>query len=348
MRLDIDDFLSLRHQLPVVDVRSEGEYESGHVPGAINIPVLNNDERREVGTAYKQLGQAEAIRTGFRLVGPRLASLVDQSLQLGEEIIVHCWRGGMRSANFCGFVEMARQRTHQLVGGYKAYRKHVHDTFQRNMPLVVVGGCTGSGKSEILRTLARQGEQVIDLERLAQHKGSVFGGLMMPAQPTTEQFENELFESLNRLDLTRRIWVEDESHAVGRIYLPEAFWQQMNHAPVVEIVVEKEERVRRLVDEYGPADREEFLAAMSRITRKLGGQHFEDAKERLMNGDMAGTIRILLTYYDKAYRTGLERKKGRLRERFSFDGTDYDEVARSLARMSEPYKRDAAVEPANK
>lgn len=330
VRLDINDFLSLRHQLPVVDVRSEGEYNAGHVPGVHNIPVLNNEERRQVGTDYKQKGQTEAIRTGFRLVGPRLSDMIDESATLGNEIIVHCWRGGMRSANFCGFVEMARQRTHQLVGGYKAYRNKVHELFRQPLQLVVVGGCTGSGKSDILRALAGRGEQILDLEQLASHKGSAFGGLMMPPQPTTEQFENDLFEELLKLDHSKRIWVEDESHGVGHIFLPDAFWQQMNTRPVVEVLLNKEERIKRLVNEYGPANRDEFLTAMTRITKKLGGQHFNTAKERLLEGDMAGTIDVLLTYYDKAYQNGLQKKESRVKRRATWDGKDMDAIVSEL------------------
>lgn len=330
MRLEIHDFLKLRNQLPVVDVRSESEYEQGHIPDVHNIPVLNNDERRQVGTDYKRKGQAEAIRTGFRLVGPRLASMIDAATQLGNEVIVHCWRGGMRSSNFCGFVEMARQKTHQLVGGYKAYRGKVHESFVQPLPLIVVGGCTGSGKSDILRILAERGEQVIDLERLAHHKGSAFGGLMMPPQPTTEQFENNLFEELLNMDRSRRIWVEDESHGVGHIFLPDTFWHQMNSSPVIEVTLDKEARIKRLVEEYGHADREEFLAAMTRITKKLGGQHFNAAREKLMSGDMASTIDILLTYYDKAYRTGLESKGSRVKRAIAWNGNNMAAIADEL------------------
>lgn len=329
--LEINDFFSLRHHLPVIDVRSEGEYRAGHISGAHNIPLLNNEERHVVGTVYKKQGQAEAIRAGFRLVGPRLSSMMDESAALGKEIIVHCWRGGMRSANFCGFAEMGRQRTHQLNGGYKAYRKHVHATFKLPLQLILLGGCTGSGKSEILRTLVSRGEQVVDLECLASHKGSAFGGLLMPPQPTTEQFENDLFEALYKLDYTKRIWVEDESHAIGKIFLPEMFWHRMNESPVVEVVVSKENRIRRLVQEYGHADRDEFLASMTRITRKLGGQHFNAAKERLMAGDMPATIDILLTYYDKAYRLGLENKNRRIRRQVTWDGQNLDAIIEELS-----------------
>jgi tRNA 2-selenouridine synthase len=198
------------------------------------------------------------------------------------------------------------------------------------MHLHVLAGYTGSGKSEILRALRTKGEQVIDLEHLANHKGSVFGGLMMPPQPTTEQFQNELFEELSNLDFSRPIWVEDESIAVGKIFLPQEFYTQMSAAPVFEIQVDKAIRIGRLVKEYGPAEKTEFLRAMESITKKLGGQNFKVAKEKLFEDDMASTIDILLSYYDKAYSTGLKNKHDRIRSQISWDGKDPRKCAEAL------------------
>ncbi len=194
-----------------MDVRSPLEFQQGHIQNAINIPLLNNEERVAVGTDYKQKGQAEAIKTGFRLVGPRLEEIINETERIaaGKELLVHCWRGGMRSNNFCQFIGMARIKSRTLTGGYKAYRQSALENFRRPFQFILLTGFTGSGKSDILRALAEQGEQILDLEKLANHKGSAFGGLMMPAQPTTEQFQNDLFEAILKLDLTKRIWVED-------------------------------------------------------------------------------------------------------------------------------------------
>jgi tRNA 2-selenouridine synthase len=334
--LNIDDFFKLRQQLPVVDVRSEGEYAQGHIDQAINIPILNDAERVEVGTDYKQKGQLEAIKTGFRLVGPRIIDIVTSAEQTanGKELLVHCWRGGMRSSNFCQFIGMAKVKSHQLEGGYKTYRHVAVESFRKELDLIVIGGCTGSGKSEILRTLKDKGEQVIDLEQLANHRGSSFGSLLMPPQPTTEQFQNNLFEVIRGFHLSRRVWIEDESIAVGKIFLPEPLWRRMCVSPLIEIEVDRSKRVQRLVDEYGAADKKEFLAAMERITKKLGGQHFNAAKERLFADDMYATIDILLNYYDKAYINGLQRKKNQTKSQVKWSGDDVNTFAEELIKLA--------------
>lgn len=336
MIISVDDFLSLRKQLPVVDVRSQGEFHEGHIRNAINIPLLNNEERIAVGTDYKQKGQKEAIKTGFRLVGPRLLTIINETEQVaqGKELLVHCWRGGMRSNNFSQFAAMAGIRSHTLKGGYKEYRSLAIESFKKPFQIYTLTGCTGSGKSEVLRELKAQGEQILDLEQLANHKGSAFGGLLMPAQPTTEQFQNELFEEILTLDLSRRIWVEDESIAIGKIFMPKDFWNTMHQSPLVQMDVPKEVRVQRLVNEYGPADREEFLTIMGKIVKRLGGQHYTAAKEKLLQGDMASTIDILLTYYDKAYLRSIEKRNDKVRMMLPWNGKNVEGfVAEILAQI---------------
>jgi tRNA 2-selenouridine synthase len=331
--VDIEQFFSLRDSLPLVDVRSEKEFAEGHIANAHNIPILNNAERTAVGTDYKQKGQLEAIKTGFRLVGPRIIDLVNDTEKIApaREVLVHCWRGGMRSSNFCHFVGMAKIRTHQLKGGYKAYRHKAMESFKGPFNFVLLGGSTGSGKTDVLRELKRKGEQVIDLEKLANHKGSVFGGMMMPKQPTTEQFQNDLFEEILKLDPHRRTWIEDESIAIGKIFLPQDLWRRMSQSPIVEMQVDKNVRIKRLVREYGPADKTEFLSGMEKITKRLGGQHFKSAKQALLEGAIASTIEILLTYYDKAYGAALAAKHERVVHRLPWNGEDLSAFAHQLA-----------------
>jgi tRNA 2-selenouridine synthase len=330
--ISLDDFLKLRHELPVVDVRSPLEFNQGHIQNAFNIALLNNEERVFVGTDYKRKGQAEAIKTGFRLVGPRLEEIINEAERIakGKELLVHCWRGGMRSNNFCQFIGMARMKSRPLTGGYKSYRQHALDFFKKPLHIILLTGFTGSGKSDILRALKNEGEQILDLEALANHKGSAFGGLMMPAQPTTEQFQNNLFEEILKLDLSKRIWVEDESIAIGKIFLPQDFWNAMTQSKLVKMDVSKEIRVQRLVNEYGQANRDEFLDTIGKITKKLGGQNYNAAKEKLQLGDMASTIDILLTYYDKAYQASIEKRKERILNVVKWDGNDESQFAKEL------------------
>lgn len=337
MKLSLDEFFALRSELPVIDVRSEGEYAEGHIPGTSNIPLLNNAERSVVGTVYKQHGQRQAIHEGFKLVGPRLSDLITTAEQVAgdKEVIVHCWRGGMRSSNFAQFIGMSGIKSHLLNGGYKTYRQAALESFRRPLKLVSITGYTGSGKSDLLRELARQGEQVLDLELLAHHKGSAFGGLLQPPQPTTEQFQNDLYEQLLGLDLARRIWVEDESIAIGKIFLPSDFWKQLHTSPLVRMEVPKEIRIQRLVNEYGPADRQEFLAIMQKITKKLGGQNFNEARDKLLEGDMTTVIDILLTYYDKAYLRSIKSRESQLFLSKEWNGQQIDQFAGDLIKTYE-------------
>lgn len=332
MPISLNEFLSLRSSLPLVDVRSEGEYETGHLACAQNIPLLNNEERAVVGTAYKKKGQVFAIKEGFRLVGPRLLEIITATEELanGGELLAYCWRGGMRSHNFSQFAAMAKIKTHTLQGGYKAYRQFAYEYFAKPLSLMIIGGCTGSGKSEILRELQSHGEQILDLETFAHHKGSAFGGLMMPTQPSTEQFHNLLFEELYKLDLSKRIWLEDESITIGKVFLPPPLWEQMKTAPIVALDVPKDVRVQRLVNEYGHAPKEEFLKAMEKITKRLGGQHFQAAKEKWLANDAASTIDILLTYYDKYYSESLQSKSSRVIATFGWNGENKNSLAAEL------------------
>lgn len=332
MTLGLDEFLKLRSDYPVIDVRSESEFRQGHVRGAVNIPILNDHERKTVGTLYKQEGQKSAIKRGIELVGPRLNSILETAERVtkGSPALVHCWRGGMRSNNFCWLIERIGIKTFALQGGYKSYRQGALRQFEIPFRLISLTGSTGTGKTEILHALQRHGEQVIDLEGLANHKGSAFGGIGLGDQPTTEQFQNDLYEELLKFDPTRRIWVEDESIAVGRIFIPQPFWQTMRTVPVIKVDVDKAIRVERLVQDYGKADPQDLLKAMEKITRKLGGQHFNTAKEKLLTGDLAATAETLLTYYDKAYTHALEARKEKLAATLTFDWKNVDALASDL------------------
>lgn len=309
--LSPDDFLQESQTVPVIDVRSPAEYEHAHIPNAINVPLFNNEERAKVGTCYKQLGRDAAVRLGLKLIGPKLAYFVEQADQIAphREVLVHCWRGGMRSGSFAWLLRTAGFQVRTLEGGYKAYRNHVLAAFERPQNIIILGGHTGSGKTDILRELAALGEQVIDLEAIAHHKGSSYGAIGQAPQPSSEQFENLLFRPWSQLDPTRHLWLEDESRHIGTCFIPLALWQQMQRVPkIVFVDVPKSVRVQRLVREYAGFGKELLQQATERIKKRLGGQHYKESIEALDRGDYAAVADISLNYYDKAYLYGISQR----------------------------------------
>ena len=309
--LPIPDFLQKAEILPVVDVRSPGEFMQGHIPGAVNIPLFSDDERAQVGTTYKQVSQKEALLVGLEMVGPKMADFVRQSMLLApeKEILVHCWRGGMRSGSFGWLLETAGMKVSTLAGGYKAFRNEVLAGLEIPQQLIVLGGKTGSGKTEILYKLRELGEQVIDLEGLAHHKGSSYGAIGQLPQPSSEHFENQIYAQWRKLDPARRVWIEDESRSVGRCLIPDAVWTPMRNAPLVVVDMEKKVRIERLVREYACFEMNLLHEATDRIQKRLGGQHHKAAIAALDQRDFATVADITLTYYDKAYQHGIGSRR---------------------------------------
>jgi len=302
----IEEFMKLAQEFPVIDVRSPAEFEHGHMPGAHNIPLFDNDERAKVGTAYKQTSRETAIKIGYELANPKIKSFLSQINKIAEnqkadKILIHCWRGGMRSAKFAELLNEYGCNTHTLVKGYKAYRNFVLESFNNNVSILILGGETGSGKTEILQKIKVHGEQVIDLEDLAHHKGSAFGSLGELPQPTYEQFENDLSFAFNMLDLSKRIWLEDEARNVGRVQIPMALWDKMKKTPILRLNIPKQLRIERLVKDYGKFSKEELSKCVIKIQQRLGGQHVKHALEELEKGNLHEVADITLTYYDKAY-----------------------------------------------
>ncbi|WKN33517.1 tRNA 2-selenouridine(34) synthase MnmH [Porifericola rhodea] len=309
-KLSADEFLSKAEQIPIIDVRSPAEYAAGHIPGAYNIPLFDNQERAVVGTTYKQVGRQDALLEGLDIVGPKMRSFVERAMQLAheQEVLVHCWRGGMRSGSFAWLLQTAGLRVSTLQGGYKAYRSFALCTIKKAVPLIMLGGETGSGKTDILKALREQGEQVIDLEGLAHHKGSSFGGIGQAEQPSTEQFHNNLFQQWRTLDYSRRIWLEDESFSIGSVQMPYELWDQMKAAPMIQIHLPKSERVKRLVKEYGQQNKEALSIAISRIEKRLGGLRTQQAITDLKEGRLDAVADNLLTYYDRSYHRNMDRR----------------------------------------
>jgi tRNA 2-selenouridine synthase len=305
------DFLKLN--LPIFDVRSPCEFKHAHIPGAINLPLFNDEERALVGTKYKHAGKEKAIILGLELVGPKLARFVLDAKRFSSEaphILVHCWRGGMRSQSMAWLLRMAGFQVSTLEGGYKNYRHLVLETCNKTYPqLKIIGGMTGTGKTELLYILQdKYQEQILDLEGLAHHKGSSFGALGNLPQPTTEQFENNLYEVLSRLDLNKTIWLEDESRCIGSVQIPQPLFNQMREAPVLVVNRSKEERVQRLMKEYGHFNKEDLLSCTRRIEKRLGGLKTKEILSAIDEGQISLAIYLILDYYDKTYLFGLQKR----------------------------------------
>ncbi|MFO7615619.1 MAG: tRNA 2-selenouridine(34) synthase MnmH [Bacteroidales bacterium] len=301
--LDPEAFLGAARQVPVADVRSPAEFEAGHLPGAFNLPLFDDDERARVGTLYKQKGRLAALELGLDLVGPKMSEMVRTARRFAPdgELLLYCWRGGMRSSSMSWLLETAGLRTSLLTGGYKAYRAHIRENLVAGRRFIILGGMTGSGKTLWLRELQRLGEPVIDLEALAVHRGSVFGSIGLGPQPTNEQFENELFRKLQDFRSEEFIWLEDESRQIGRIFLPEPFYQTMATSPLIQIAVPEELRIQIILDEYAALDPASLIRSVEKIARRLGGLTTRKVVESIESGRFREAVALLLPYYDKTY-----------------------------------------------
>lgn len=307
--IDIETYLRSHSRL-TVDVRSPGEFAAGHIPHAVNIPLFNDDERAQVGVAYKNRGRNHAIGIGLRLVGKKSDELLESLSQFeeGAKVFVHCWRGGMRSEAFNWLACRSGLSATRISGGYKAFRRAAHESFADSKKIVILSGYTGVGKTALLQDLQADGEQVIDLESLACHRGSAFGGIGQPSQPTVEQFENDLFEFWRELDPNRPVWLEDESQSIGRVNLPLPLWNQMRSAPGIFAEADRDSRIELLVREYGDLPQNALGDAIGRVKKRLGGLRYQQAMTALEENQIVEFADIALRYYDDAYTTGAQKR----------------------------------------
>jgi tRNA 2-selenouridine synthase len=336
-RITIDELQKMPERIPVADVRTPAEFAQGHIPGAVNLPLFTNEERVRVGTTYKQQGKEAAILLGFDLTGDKWSGFIRQALDFapGKKIAVHCWRGGMRSAAMAWALDLYGFDIYLVQGGYKSYRRWVFRQFDKPCPLVVLGGMTGSGKTKMLQQLDSMGEQMVDLEDLAQHRGSSYGTLNRLIQPTQEQFENELAARLCHMDPQQRIWIEDESQNIGRCLLPKPLWTQLRAAFLVDLQVPADQRVDALVEEYGSLDTEFLVECTERIHKRLGPLQTKYAIAAIRDGRMADFIRLVLVYYDKTYRKGLDSREPDKIIPMPVSNSDTDRTARQLIKLAQ-------------
>ena len=307
---------------PLIDLRSPKEFSQGHWPGALNLPLFNNEERALVGKKYKETGQKEAIILGLELISPKIKFLIEslkkiklnyQQISIDESqkyLKIYCWRGGMRSKSIGWLANILDLKPAILLGGYKAYRNWTLSQFKKKLNLKIIGGKTGSGKTDLLQVLNQRGISIIDLEGLANHRGSSFGSLGMPDQPTNEQYENKIGETLVLFEdsPSEVILVEDESANIGRCKIPNELFKQIKLAEVIEIKRSQEERVANLVRVYGNQQKELLIEATLRIKKRLGPQRTKKAIEAINQKNWSEACRTMLDYYDRCYDYDLSRK----------------------------------------
>jgi tRNA 2-selenouridine synthase len=317
-RISITEFVSMMEQYPILDVRSPLEYAHAHMKNAYSLPLFSDEERKVVGTAYKQQGKQPAIKLGLNYFGVKMAAMVSDVEALlaaspdpnNKVVLVHCWRGGMRSAGVAWLLDLYGYTVYTLAGGYKAYRNWVLAQFTVPYQCKVLGGFTGSGKTETLHALQALKEPIIDLEGLAHHKGSAFGNLGQPVQPSQEQFENLLAQLLFKIhNEYAYVWVEDESRRIGLVNIPTPLFEQMRKSKVYFLDIPFSERLQFIVSGYGNFEKDKLMTAILRIKKRLGGLETKTAIDFLTEDDVVSSFSVLLTYYDKLYLKGANNRE---------------------------------------
>jgi tRNA 2-selenouridine synthase len=336
IKADIQKFLELADSVPVVDVRSPSEFAKGHIPGAYNIPLFNDVEREIVGTAYKKEGRRKAIIKGLELSGDNMHLKLQQAHEIAKDnkLLVHCWRGGMRSEAMAWLFSLGDIVTEVLEGGYKSYRHFVIEVLSREKKTIILGGMTGSSKTHILRHMHKTGHQFIDLEDIANHKGSAFGALGQLPQPTSEHFSNLLFNKWKKVDESYPVWLEDESRNIGSVFLPDPFYNNMQEAPAIILLIDQKQRMPRLIEEYSTYPIDKLKESIMKISKRLGGDNTKDALSAVESGDFARAIEITLKYYDSAYMYGIKRKHNRRLIFIETKSADIEENAMKIIEAS--------------
>ena len=320
-KIDIDNFIietsasigsSLRSSI-TIDVRSPAEFEHAHIPHALNLPLFDNEQRALIGTTYKKQSREAAIKVGLPLFGAKMLPMIEtveawikdrqkENDLTKPTIYVHCWRGGMRSAAVAWLLDLYGYKVIQLTGGYKAYRNWVLAQFTIPYSLKVLGGYTGSGKTEILHALQEKNYAVIDLEGLAHHKGSAYGAIGQLPQPSQEMFENLLAEKLLEVNKKQKsIWIEDESQRIGTVLIPTPLFHLMRNSTCYFMTIPFEQRLNFIVEGYGSFDQKSLIEATMRIQKRLGGLETKTAIDFITAGALKEAFSILLKYYDKWY-----------------------------------------------
>lgn len=297
----------LDHPGTLLDVRSPIEFTHATIPSAINLPLFSDAERALVGTTYKQEGKTSAIQLGLELVAPKMDEFIETALKSTNPRIF-CWRGGMRSSSMALLFKGIGKKPLTLKGGYKAFRNWTLKKLKQKYHFFVIGGFTGTGKTDILHALHAEGEQILDLEALSHHRGSAFGHLGQLKQPSNEAFENAIAYQLHWMDPHKWIFVEDESRTIGQCKIPDPIYLQMRTSQLLFIETPKEQRIERLMALYGNYPAEVLINASKRLSKRLGHARVQEICHSLQTADFKTAADLLLDYYDNAYSYSLKRK----------------------------------------
>jgi tRNA 2-selenouridine synthase len=330
--LSIKEYLESVRNFPTLDVRSPSEYEHAHIPSSSNLALLNNDERKLIGTTYKNSGNQAAVIQGYQLVGPKFSQYIEEALKISPDknINVYCWRGGLRSNIMAFVLQTAGFKVNLLKGGYKAFRNWSAEALSEERKIKVIGGKTGSGKTLIIEHLRKMSEQVINLESLANHRGSAFGSMGQVAQVSNEQFENLLAMEWKDLNPNKTLWLENESRTIGSNVIPLSIFNQMQKAITFDVQLPIEERINYIVKEYGYFNQTELANNTSKLQKRLGNLRLQQALEFLSDGNIREWAIMMLEYYDKTYIYGNSKREVGTVISMVFDKLIAEEMTRKI------------------
>lgn len=305
--LTFEESLSLNNPL-YVDVRAPIEFSEDHVPGAENLPIFNDEERKEVGTLYKNAGRESAVKRGTEIGGKRIAEIISPLAEVNDrDIVIYCARGGMRSGAVCSLINSLGIKTYRLINGYKSYRKYVMDQLASltiKPQIFILQGLTGAGKTEIIRVISNS----VDIEKMAGHRSSLFGGIGLN-QNSQKYFETLLLARIDELKNKPFIIIEGESRKVGNLHIPDNIFVQMKEAPAILIDTPIERRIEIIRKEYtGFKEDEKIINTVKSMKSRLGSKKTDALIEFYNKGDLDYFIEMLLIdYYDKLYHHSLDK-----------------------------------------
>ncbi|GIN20961.1 MAG TPA: tRNA 2-selenouridine(34) synthase MnmH [Bacillus bacterium] len=300
--ITVTDLIAIKEKEPhtMIDVRSPQEFQEATIPGSINIPILNNEERAEVGTIYKQVGKEAAMDRGLAIFSQKLPAFIDEFKKIETPMTVFCWRGGMRSKTAATVLDLMGIRANRLSGGIRSFRRWIVnylDTGEFQPELLVLNGYTGSGKTLILQKLKEKGYPVIDLEGMAGHRGSIFGQIGMTPR-NQKKFDAALVTEMLKYRNDRFVFVEGESKRIGRVYIPDIIYEKKEVGLQIFIDLPLRERVKNIIEEYEPWNYpERFQEAYRYIKKKIHTPVAKQIESHLENEEFTDAVKLLLEYY---------------------------------------------------